>query len=130
MARNSQTPGTHGMNRLLFILFTLLFLNRGYAQIISGKIFDERKKPLQGVVIVFLESKKGTTSEADGSFLISRSTGEDHLIISYTGYQSDTIELQPNQNEISLQLSEGVALSEVSIISQGRAHSFSLLHPH
>lgn len=130
MARNSQTPGTHGMNRLLFILFTLLFLNRGYAQIISGKIFDERKKPLQGVVIVFLESKKGTTSEADGSFLISRSTGEDHLIISYTGYQSDTIELQPNQNEISLQLSEGVALSEVSIISQGRAHSFSLLQPH
>lgn len=130
MALKLTTLGGYSLNRLLLILFILLLFQKGYAQIISGKVVDARQKPLQGVVIVFLESQKGTTSESDGSFLISRTPGENHLIIRYTGYQSDTIELQPNQNEISLQLTESIALSEVSITGQERAHTFSLLQPH
>lgn len=95
-----------------------------YAQTvdISGTVKDsESREPLAYASLLVLPSSKGTTTDQHGNFKISIGTTditEVRLVISFIGYQTDTVRLHQRQNRYTILLKPDVnALQEVVVIS-------------
>ncbi len=112
---------------LFFSFYSTSFL--ASSQIITGKVVDSKNEALVGVVVIFINSNKGTTTLHDGTFVIQKPENENRLLFRYLGYKEDTFILEDNQTEILLQLQDGIELDGVTIIGKNNSHSFSLLKP-
>jgi len=77
--------------------FTLsLFCQQDF---IEGTVFDEKtKKPLIGAQVFVPASKTGTVTDIDGRFKLPVQNQKTRLIISYLGYESDTLLVEKNQH--------------------------------
>ena len=110
------------MLRKAFYLISFLFTlyNPAQAQIISGKIIDSKtKNPLPFVNIVYGHSSFGTTTNIDGLFTIESKIPIKELRLSYLGYKSDTILLNPELANKKLEIeleAKAYNLEEVVII--------------
>jgi hypothetical protein len=105
---------------LLFALTAQLKLN---AQRIEGKVFeivDGEEKPLVGANLQWLDTQRGTSTDTEGSFLINRSGDQRYLLVSYVGYQSDTVDTQ-GKTTLKIQLLAGKILNEVSVAERGKS---------
>jgi len=74
---------------LLFI--PLLTFGQGF---VTGKVYEANEKgenPLPGANILWLDTQTGTTSGQDGNFRVPFSPETNKLVISYVGYEADTI---------------------------------------
>ncbi len=84
------------MKKLVFLI-AIFVLSAGIsmAQVtIKGKVTSKKDgKPLSGAVVMAKEGKADvkTTTDAQGNFSISISPEVKNLVISYTGYNSQTI---------------------------------------
>jgi iron complex outermembrane receptor protein len=89
------------------------------ASIIKGKVTTASGKPLSGVSVTIKSSKKGTSTNENGEFLLSVDKG-DILVFSYVGY--DTKEVKADgQTSIDVTLTESTtALNEIAVIGYGR----------
>ena len=83
----------------------------------AGTVTDESGLPLPGATILVENTNRGVTSDFDGNFSISASNGE-VLIVSYVGYQSSQITVEPNAN-YSISLAPQGQLEEVVVTSLG-----------
>ena len=58
----------------------------GWSQgLVTGTVSDENGMPLPGATVVVEETNAGTTTDFDGNYQISASTGQT-LVFSYVGY--------------------------------------------
>jgi TonB-dependent starch-binding outer membrane protein SusC len=86
---------------------------------VSGKIVDETGQPLPGVNILEKGTTNGTTSDADGAYVISVSSGESVLIFSFIGYASQEIPVK-NKTVIDVSLVTDIkSLEEVVVVGYG-----------
>ena len=81
---------------------------------ITGKVTDDKGKPLAGASILVKGSGKGTKTDANGSFSIDAPPNST-LIISYVGFENTTIEIS-NQKTISVQLKPSIVVSDQIVI--------------
>ena len=99
---------------------------------IKGVVLEEDKKgsfkPLQGASVVWLGTNTGTITDSSGIFLIPHDDNSGRLIISYTGYASDTIAINDMQ-ELKIILASGRQLSEVKVFAKQRSTYLSALNP-
>ena len=74
-------------------LFTLGFLPLVVtAQQVTGKVMDEQQEPLIGVNLYWAKTNLGTVTDTNGYFELSaKDQSTNQLIISYVGYEIDTI---------------------------------------
>ncbi len=102
-------------------LFTLLFCVASFAQTtVKGKITDNTGLPLPGANVVVVGTSSGTVSDFDGVYTITIDQEPPFSIrISYTGFESQTIEITSNNQTVDVSLAEGSALDEV-VISASR----------
>jgi TonB-linked SusC/RagA family outer membrane protein len=85
---------------------------------ISGVVVDEFGSALAGVNIVVKGTGKGTTTDFDGKYAISASTG-DVLSFSYLGFKSIEVEVGESSS-INVTLEESTsALDEIVVTAQG-----------
>lgn len=88
---------------------------------ISGKVTDNKKRPLGGVNIAIKGSYDGATTGADGSFSFTTTATGDHLLsATLTGYQ--LLELQVNTStsqQLNIVLKSDVNALRVVTISAG-----------
>ena len=86
----------------LILFFFLLFQSFSSAQTgsIKGKVFDkETKQPLVGTNLIIMGSSIGAASDLDGNYLIRNvSAGQHMLVISYIGYDADTVSVNVTAN--------------------------------
>ncbi|MCI2228764.1 carboxypeptidase-like regulatory domain-containing protein [Polaribacter sp. MSW13] len=75
-------------NRFFLILLILINANTSAQFIIKGKVLSSKKVPLEGAAVYFNNSMIGTTTNADGEFLIKTKEGQYELIASYLGYKT------------------------------------------
>ena len=104
---------------LTFFLSILLIGLHAQAPRIVGKVMEETqngKFPLLGANIFWQGTINGTTTNADGYFSISQDESSEYIIISYTGYQSDTV-LINGQTEVNVVLHSSLDLKEVEVIT-------------
>ncbi|NLZ94308.1 MAG: TonB-dependent receptor [Bacteroidales bacterium] len=102
---------------ILFILFISSFSIYA-ADKIKGYAFDETKEPVIGANIYWEKSKKGTVTDIDGYFEIDAPTSHEHLIVSYTGYSTQSLHLDSHDKELTIHLKEDLELQEVVISSR------------
>ena len=79
------------MKKIQLILLSLLFAGAIQAQKVRGMVADQKHQPLIGATILELGTQNGVVADADGKFELSLSKREASLVISYTGYLSDTV---------------------------------------
>ena len=88
-------------------------------QTIKGVITDkEDNTPIHGAAILIKNTGKGTTTDANGSFTITASSGSS-LIISNVGYETVTIPVDGKSNLQIHLTKENKALTEVVITALG-----------
>lgn len=108
------------ISKLLF-LYTLLLTEVAIAQI-KGTVLDaETRQPLPFASIQLSKTEKGTITDERGNFTITPETNEavnSTLHISYVGYLSETITLNPKQLRYTVMLRpDATTLQEVQVIS-------------
>ena len=101
------------MNKLYFCVFVFLWTVGFASAQITGTVLDDDGTPLPGASIVKKGTTTGTTTDFDGNFTLDVVMG-DTLVVSYIGFE--TKEVTVNSTEMSIQLTSGVALSEVIIV--------------
>ncbi len=99
------------------LLFALLLTTASaFAQReITGRVVDEATdEPLIGASVLVEGTNTGTVTDIDGNYTIVASDG-DNLVISYTGYESQTVAVNPGTTIINVTLSAGLLIDEVVV---------------
>ena len=85
---------------------------------LSGAVRDREGYSIPGANIHWLGTTTGGASDGDGNFEIARRSGQHQLVVSFIGFNTDTISIAPEQEYVDVVLSEGVALAEVQVVTR------------
>jgi len=100
--------------------------------LIRGVVLEADNKgnflPLRGASVVWQGTKHGTYTDSSGVFMITPHTAIQRLIVSYAGYKSDTIAIQPAE-ELKIILASNQQLSEVKLSARQRSTYLSSVSP-
>jgi outer membrane receptor for ferrienterochelin and colicin len=103
------------MRNLFIILFFLSGLFAQAQETISGKVVDDENLPLPGANVYWLNTSIATSTSAEGTFKLPYSSQNTQLVISFVGFETDTIAVSsPKYINHKLRLS-GKELSGVVI---------------
>ena len=123
------------MRKLILVLFlSLSFLwlpAQTSLKILKGRVLEETaegKIPLHGANIYWQGTTKGSSSNANGFFEIERIEESNVLIVSYTGYQSDTTFVD-TENDIEIFLSSSLNLQEVEVVTRVKTTNIGYMNP-
>jgi len=103
-----------GLLALLFLCSTLALFAQ---QNISGKVRDAvNGKPIPGVTIRIQGTNRGTISDASGNYTLSVPAGNSTLLVTFTGYKTQTLKAGPGTNIGDITLEEDFAkLDEIVV---------------
>ncbi|MDR0437999.1 MAG: TonB-dependent receptor [Bacteroidales bacterium] len=119
----------------IFIGFFLLCLSHSiFSQTLSGTVLEydakarNKTSPLPFANVYWLKTLTGTTTDDFGKFTLEQTPADgNRLVVSYVGYTSDTIDVKPGDNNITIILSENIMLDEVQIIQRQQGAYISRL---
>lgn len=100
---------------------------RPHHTILTGNVFEKisnKKAPLVGANVYWLETTEGITTNNDGFFEIEQHPNEHNLIISFVGLAPDTIHIT-NEKAIKIVLSNNNKLKEYTVISRTASTTIS-----
>ena len=107
------------MKKLSLVLGLMLFcIGTILAQTVSGSITDSKGEPLLGASILVKGTSVGTVTDLDGNFSLNVPPEGKVLVVSYTGFTSQEIEIG-SQTTFSITLDEGVTLTEAVVTALG-----------
>jgi TonB-dependent starch-binding outer membrane protein SusC len=88
--------------------------------VIMGLVTDIKNEPLIGASVILGGTTKGAITDANGKFSLSLEEADKNgaLVFSFVGYESQRIPIA-GRADISIQLKESAALSEVVVIGYG-----------
>jgi TonB-linked SusC/RagA family outer membrane protein len=106
---------------LIIIFLATVFQLFGQPKEVSGVVTSKSDNlPLPGVNIIIQGTTRGTSTDADGKFMLILSESERVLVVTYVGYQSKTIEVGLQTN-LTIELEEDAALlDEVVVVGYGQ----------
>ncbi|MCB9320898.1 MAG: SusC/RagA family TonB-linked outer membrane protein [Lewinellaceae bacterium] len=108
------------MKKLSLVLAcSLFFLGYALAQrTITGTVSDVGGEPLIGASVLVKGTTVGTVTEVDGSYTINVPSGNTTLVVSYTGFETQEVEIGAS-DVVDVTLSEGLELQEVVVTGLG-----------
>ena len=95
------------MKYIIMGLFSLLAVTT-QAQV-RGIVKDNTGEPVPGANVFWVNTEQGVTTKEDGSFSISKPSKSHMLVISFIGFQNDTIHVSKKNQELDITLREGVS---------------------
>ena len=69
-----------------------------------GETVNGKRVPLIGATVLWVGTASGTVTDADGHFQLPTHATQNRLIISYVGYQSDTVTVATPSTELTVTL--------------------------
>ncbi len=109
------------IKKIPLIIFLTIVVNFAFGQrVIKGKVTDERSEPLPGVTIQIVGKGIRTTTDPNGSYVISVNDESKYsLIYSFIGYQKKTLQVGKG-NVINVQMfPDNKLLDEVVVTGYG-----------
>ena len=97
-------------------LFSLLATGM-YAQV-RGTVKDSTGEPVPGANVFWMNTGQGVTTKVDGTFSITKPSKSHILVVSFIGFQNDTINVDSKKQELEIVLRDGVELKEVNVVSR------------
>jgi outer membrane receptor for ferrienterochelin and colicins len=121
------------INSLLILILALLSCTLN-AQNLTGKITERNEKnellPLAGANVYWAGETQGTNTSTQGEFILLKPNKIDlKLIISFVGFKTDTLEISPNEEEVSHTLSKEAYLENVTVKGYSKGAHFDRLSP-
>ena len=110
---------------------TIIFLSISsfvFSQDVKGtvlEIVDNKETPVVGANIYWIDNSDGTISDIDGKFKLSNPDKKNSYVVSFVGYQNDTISVQSSDTKIILKAD--AELDAVSVRYNTKSSSVSLL---
>lgn len=105
--------------KLSFLLFIVMFSSiSAFAQVmVKGTVIDkDTKEPLIGVSVFSTNSKTGTSTDLDGSFVLKLPNADGKLDITYVGYKPMNVKATQDMGVIELE-SDAIGLKDVVVTS-------------
>ncbi|MFV8354438.1 TonB-dependent receptor domain-containing protein [Flavobacterium sp. XS2P14] len=99
--------------------FISLLNQNAVAEIIKGRVVDEKGDSLPGVTVLVKGTKKGTTTDIDGSYTINAEIG-DVLQFSYVGLETKSVTVTGTTLNVTL-TGSGETLQDVVVIGSRNA---------
>ena len=99
---------------LMWLFFPFITLR---AQV-KGTVKDNLGEPVAGANLFWMGTTQGATTSADGSFSLAKPAGKHMLVVSFIGFENDTIHVNGRDETLDIVLREGVELSEVNVVSR------------
>ena len=94
---------------------------------ISGTVSDAGNVPLVGVTVMVDGTTQGAITDLDGAFTLKAPAGTVTLHVSYVGFTSQTITVQPDQENVVVHLQEdAILLNETVVIGYGKQKKVNL----
>ena len=125
-------PCYYIMLRYFIGTILLLISAPSWAQRISGSVYEQIPgdtilKPLIGANVYWLGSTQATATDTSGKFSIPRIAHASQLVISFVGFQNDTVNIG-SENDLRVVLRSDQTLKEVTITAG--TGSLDRLSPH
>ncbi len=120
------------MKSLISMILIFLVMETGTAQTLTGKVYEKDEKqnkiPLVGSNIYWEGTQSGTTTNEAGNFVLEKiKSDHPHLIVSYIGYQPDTLEVPESLDSIEIVLLINRELKEVVVTGTSLSKYFDEL---
>ena len=139
----SATQGSGGKSVVFPVLLLGLALMTGAAfqanaqQMLHGKVLERQQHgdhhhdhPLPGANVVWQGTTQGVATDANGEFRLAKPASLPHkLVISFIGYQSDTLEIAAADRHIEVVLRAAAELDEVVVAGRRPGTHVSTLEP-
>ncbi|MBI5325486.1 MAG: TonB-dependent receptor [Ignavibacteriae bacterium] len=94
----------------------------GFAQQLHGYVFgidaEGKKAPLVSATVQWLGTSTGVLSNKEGEFKIKKTDESSKLVISYTGYNKDTINIAKDQKHVEIELKSNLTTEEVKVYGE------------
>ena len=124
---------SHIASLIYFLCFLLSDLQaQEKSKYIEGRVTEnfgeDNEEPLIGANVYWLNTLAGTTTDPEGNFKLKRFPGETHLVISFVGYQPDTISVL-NQDYFSVELLSSLSIDELEIVYREKSTKIGYLEP-
>lgn len=103
--------------KYIILLFTLFMTHTIKAQV-SGIVEDNTGEPIPGANVFWMNTTNGVTTAEDGTFSIPKPANNHMLVISFIGFENDTVHVSSENQELHIVLRDGVELGEVRIVSR------------
>lgn len=89
--------------------------NNGF-RVIEGKVLDGEGYPLIGASVIEQGTANGTITDFDGFYRIAVAENQASLLVNYTGYESQLVDLA-EENELDIIMAESVALLDEVVVT-------------
>jgi TonB-linked SusC/RagA family outer membrane protein len=88
--------------------------------VLNGKVTDGKNLPLEGVSVTIKGTKKGVTTNAQGTFVLKNIDDNATLVFSFTGFINKEVPLRGNTGNLVVRLEEqALQLNDVVVIGYG-----------
>lgn len=86
------------MKKHILILTILLSSLPGYSQTVKGMVGNgARHEPLIGATVLELGTQNGVITDVNGQFTLKLSNADAYLVVSFTGFTTDTVQVDLDQ---------------------------------
>ena len=83
---------------------------------VKGIVKDSAGEPLPGANVAWINTKVFAVTAEDGSFSIVKPKDSEILVISYIGFENDTVHVDSENATLEIVLREGLSLGEVNVV--------------
>lgn len=101
--------------KYIFLIFFCLLLYPVQAKV-KGIVKDSAGEPLPGANVAWINTKVFAVTAEDGSFSIVKPKDSEILVISYIGFENDTVHVDSENATLEIVLREGLSLGEVNVV--------------
>lgn len=105
------------MKLLVFLSIFLWHLMPVGAQI-KGIVKDHLGEPVVAANVFWINTTNGTTTDENGAFTIARSADASKLVVSFIGYENDTVWVGNNHKELNIILQGSIMMDEIQVVER------------
>jgi CarboxypepD_reg-like domain len=107
--------------KLVKFLFVVLFSSISFAQVVKGKIVDEKNQPLAGANIYFDGTSIATIADQEGAFQLQYGGKLNSILaVSFIGFQTQYIKDYDNGKELNIVLKVAVNVLNEVVLKKDR----------
>jgi outer membrane receptor for ferrienterochelin and colicins len=108
----------------------VLGLSGQQIQVIKGSVSEKEnpEKRLPGANVYWLGTQSGVSADANGNFELRRSEQTNKLVVSFTGYLNDTVDVNSNVF-LQISLESSVDLDEIEVSAGQKTTTVSFMTP-
>ena len=77
--------------KLIFFISAICLSYASKAQVVSGMVADQKHEPLIGATVLELGTQNGAVTDINGRFQLTLVDKSSKLVVSFTGFKSDTL---------------------------------------